>query len=78
MFPFCAITYAPPVISMTNNFDQHKNEKTKAPKPATLEHFWQMVWQERPKGIIMLNKVIELGVVSDFFFGANIFAWFLF
>jgi protein tyrosine phosphatase len=58
----------------TNNFDQ---QKTKAPKPATLEHFWQMVWQERPKGIIMLNKVIELGVVCDFF-GANISAWCLF
>ncbi|XP_068220952.1 tyrosine-protein phosphatase non-receptor type 2-like isoform X2 [Palaemon carinicauda] len=29
------------------------------PLPQTSPHFWLMVWQQRVKGIIMLNKIIE-------------------
>jgi len=29
------------------------------PLERTCGHFWQMVWQENTKGIVMLNQVIE-------------------
>ncbi|XP_076056056.1 tyrosine-protein phosphatase non-receptor type 2-like isoform X2 [Oratosquilla oratoria] len=32
---------------------------TQGPLPHTTPHFWLMVWQQRTRGIIMLNKVIE-------------------
>ncbi|KAK7073147.1 Tyrosine-protein phosphatase non-receptor type 2 [Halocaridina rubra] len=32
---------------------------TQGPLPQTSPHFWLMVWQQKVKGIIMLNKVIE-------------------
>ena len=32
---------------------------TQGPLPHTTGHFWLMVWEQNPKAIIMLNKVIE-------------------
>ncbi|KAJ8665004.1 hypothetical protein QAD02_006666, partial [Eretmocerus hayati] len=32
---------------------------TQGPLPNTAGHFWQMVWEQNSKAIIMLNKVIE-------------------
>ncbi|CAG9536224.1 unnamed protein product [Cercopithifilaria johnstoni] len=33
---------------------------TQAPLPSTINDFWQMVWQERPKYIIMLCKAVDI------------------
>ena len=30
----------------------------------TCGHFWLMIWEQRTKAIIMLNRVIEKGAVS--------------
>ncbi|XP_065186354.1 tyrosine-protein phosphatase non-receptor type 1-like [Sycon ciliatum] len=32
---------------------------TQGPLPHTAEHFWQMVWEKKSKGVAMLNKVVE-------------------
>lgn len=32
---------------------------TQGPLPSTAGHFWLMVWEQKSKAIIMLNKVIE-------------------
>ncbi|XP_071529617.1 tyrosine-protein phosphatase non-receptor type 2-like isoform X2 [Panulirus ornatus] len=32
---------------------------TQGPLPHTTPHFWLMIWQQKVKGIIMLNKIIE-------------------
>ncbi|KAK3869219.1 hypothetical protein Pcinc_025467 [Petrolisthes cinctipes] len=32
---------------------------TQGPLSHTTPHFWQMIWQQKIKGIIMLNKIIE-------------------
>ena len=34
---------------------------TQGPLPGTSGHFWQMVWEQNSKAVIMLNKVIEKG-----------------
>lgn len=38
------------------------------PLKTTCEHFWQMVWEQNTKGIIMLNKLFEKGSVINFNF----------
>uniref|UniRef100_A0A1X7T8N4 protein-tyrosine-phosphatase n=1 Tax=Amphimedon queenslandica TaxID=400682 RepID=A0A1X7T8N4_AMPQE len=35
---------------------------TQGPLPHTCDHFWQMVWEQNCKGILMLNKCIERGM----------------
>jgi protein tyrosine phosphatase len=32
---------------------------TQGPLKTTCEHFWQMVWEQNSKGIVMLNRIIE-------------------
>jgi len=32
---------------------------TQGPLDETCGHFWQMVWQQKSKGVVMLNKVVE-------------------
>ncbi|EDO26739.1 predicted protein, partial [Nematostella vectensis] len=34
------------------------------PLPHTADHFWQMVWENNSKAVIMLNKVMEKNQVS--------------
>lgn len=38
------------------------------PLQHTLAHFWQMVWEQRTAGIIMLNKCMERGMVCRVWF----------
>ena len=35
------------------------------PLPNTCGHFWEMVWEQRTRGVVMLNRVIEKGSVSQ-------------
>ncbi|KAG2461898.1 PTN1 phosphatase, partial [Polypterus senegalus] len=34
---------------------------TQGPLPNTCGHFWEMVWEQRTHGVVMLNRVIEKG-----------------
>ncbi|XP_022097661.1 tyrosine-protein phosphatase non-receptor type 2-like isoform X2 [Acanthaster planci] len=34
---------------------------TQGPLPTTIGHFWQMVWEQKSKAVIMLNNIIEKG-----------------
>ncbi len=38
---------------------------TQGPLPSTCGHFWQMVFEADSKAIVMLNRVIEKGVVRS-------------
>jgi tyrosine-protein phosphatase non-receptor type 1 len=51
------------------NFVECKLAKRKyilaqGPLLTTCEHFWQMIWEQNSKGIIMLNRILEKGAVS--------------
>lgn len=35
------------------------------PLPSTCGNFWEMVWEQRSRGVVMLNRVIEKGSVSS-------------
>ncbi|XP_036387694.1 tyrosine-protein phosphatase non-receptor type 1-like [Megalops cyprinoides] len=37
---------------------------TQGPLPTTCGHFWEMVWEQRSRGVVMLNRIIELGSVK--------------
>lgn len=37
---------------------------TQGPLPNTCGSFWEMVWEQRSRGVVMLNRVIEKGSVS--------------
>ncbi|XP_041701733.1 tyrosine-protein phosphatase non-receptor type 1 [Coregonus clupeaformis] len=37
---------------------------TQGPLPNTCGHFWEMVWEQRTMGVVMLNRVIEKGSVK--------------
>lgn len=37
---------------------------TQGPLASTVAHFWSMVWQEKSKAIVMLNKVIECNEIK--------------
>ena len=37
---------------------------TQGPLPETAGHFWLMVWEQKTKAIIMLNKIIEKDQVA--------------
>ncbi|XP_067251014.1 tyrosine-protein phosphatase non-receptor type 1-like isoform X1 [Chanodichthys erythropterus] len=37
---------------------------TQGPLPNTCGHFWEMVWEQRCRGVVMLNRVIEKGSVK--------------
>lgn len=37
---------------------------TQGPLPTTCGHFWEMVWEQRTRGVVMLNRVIEKGSVK--------------
>ncbi|XP_010616528.1 tyrosine-protein phosphatase non-receptor type 1 isoform X3 [Fukomys damarensis] len=34
---------------------------TQGPLPNTCGHFWEMVWEQRSRGVVMLNRVMEKG-----------------
>ncbi|TRY57624.1 hypothetical protein DNTS_021058 [Danionella cerebrum] len=34
------------------------------PLPNTCGHFWEMVWEQRTQGVVMLNRVIEKGSIK--------------
>ena len=40
-------------------------DKFQGPLEHTAGEFWQMVWEQGSKAVIMLNKVIEKGTVSQ-------------
>lgn len=37
---------------------------TQGPLPNTCGHFWEMVWEQGTRGVVMLNRVIEKGSVK--------------
>ncbi|KAF3697216.1 Tyrosine-protein phosphatase non-receptor type 1 [Channa argus] len=37
---------------------------TQGPLPNTCGHFWEMVWEQRTRGVLMLNRVIEKGSIK--------------
>uniref|UniRef100_A0A3Q3FL09 protein-tyrosine-phosphatase n=1 Tax=Labrus bergylta TaxID=56723 RepID=A0A3Q3FL09_9LABR len=37
---------------------------TQGPLPNTCGHFWEMVWEQRTRGVVMLNRVIEKGSIK--------------
>ncbi|XP_033910471.1 tyrosine-protein phosphatase non-receptor type 1-like [Acipenser ruthenus] len=37
---------------------------TQGPLPNTCGHFWEMVWEQKTHGVVMLNRVIEKGSVK--------------
>lgn len=37
------------------------------PLPNTCGHFWEMVWEQKSRGVVMLNRVMEKGSVSHGF-----------
>ncbi|XP_054464914.1 tyrosine-protein phosphatase non-receptor type 1-like [Anoplopoma fimbria] len=43
---------------------QRKYILTQGPLPNTCGNFWEMVWQQKTHGVVMLNRVIEKGSVK--------------
>ncbi|KAM9296833.1 tyrosine-protein phosphatase non-receptor type 1 [Gastrophryne carolinensis] len=37
---------------------------TQGPLPNTCSHFWEMVWEQKSSGVVMLNRVIEKGSIK--------------
>ncbi|XP_073463366.1 tyrosine-protein phosphatase non-receptor type 1 isoform X2 [Aquarana catesbeiana] len=37
---------------------------TQGPLPSTCGHFWEMVWEQKSSGVVMLNRVIEKGSIK--------------
>ncbi|XP_053814215.1 tyrosine-protein phosphatase non-receptor type 1 isoform X1 [Vidua chalybeata] len=37
---------------------------TQGPLPNTCGHFWEMVWEQKSRGVVMLNRVMEKGSVK--------------
>nr|XP_023652402.1 tyrosine-protein phosphatase non-receptor type 1 isoform X2 [Paramormyrops kingsleyae] len=37
---------------------------TQGPLPNTCGHFWEMVWEQQSRGVVMLNRVVEKGSVK--------------
>uniref|UniRef100_UPI0035900478 tyrosine-protein phosphatase non-receptor type 1-like isoform X2 n=1 Tax=Myxine glutinosa TaxID=7769 RepID=UPI0035900478 len=37
---------------------------TQGPLPLTCSHFWQMVWEQQSRAVVMLNRVLEKGLVK--------------
>lgn len=37
---------------------------TQGPLPNTCGHFWDMVWEQKSRGVVMLNRIIEKGSVK--------------
>ncbi|XP_064420582.1 tyrosine-protein phosphatase non-receptor type 1 isoform X2 [Latimeria chalumnae] len=37
---------------------------TQGPLPTTCGHFWEMVWEQKSRGVVMLNRVIEKGSIK--------------
>ncbi|KAL1020950.1 hypothetical protein UPYG_G00006790 [Umbra pygmaea] len=37
---------------------------TQGPLPNTCGHFWEMVWEQRAMGVVMLNRIIEKGSIK--------------
>ncbi|XP_077316648.1 tyrosine-protein phosphatase non-receptor type 1 [Lithobates pipiens] len=37
---------------------------TQGPLPTTCGHFWEMVWEQKSSGVVMLNRVIEKGSIK--------------
>lgn len=35
------------------------------PLPNTCGHFWEMVWEQKSRGVVMLNRIMEKGSVSS-------------
>lgn len=45
---------------------------TQGPLPNTCGSFWEMVWEQRSRGVVMLNRVIEKGSVSCLLLTVNL------
>lgn len=43
---------------------QRKYILTQGPLPMTCGHFWEMIWEQRSRGVVMLNRVIEKGSIK--------------
>ncbi|XP_048353114.1 tyrosine-protein phosphatase non-receptor type 1 isoform X2 [Sphaerodactylus townsendi] len=37
---------------------------TQGPLPNTCGHFWEMVWEQKSRGVVMLNRVMEKGLMK--------------
>lgn len=42
------------------------------PLPNTCGNFWEMVWEQRSRGVVMLNRVIEKGSVRSWLFACTV------
>jgi len=40
---------------------------SQGPLQHTCGHYWQMIWEQKTAGIVMLNKCVERGMVRDAF-----------
>lgn len=43
---------------------QRKYILTQGPLPTTCGHFWEMIWEQKSRGVVMLNRVIEKGSIK--------------
>ena len=43
-----------------------------APLKHTCEHFWQMIWEQNTRGVVMLNKLYEKGIVCVLFVSTSV------
>lgn len=63
------VIHSPPAVSLHWNVFVCKMHTLcivclQGPLPNTCGHFWEMVWEQKSRGVVMLNRVMEKGSVS--------------